>query len=50
MLQLDSYAIRPNKMLKVNLSNPNCRLFVGNIPKSKSKEEIHAEAAKVTGR
>lgn len=45
--QLDGYQIRPGKKLKVNPSTPNCRLFVGNIPKSKSKEDIVQEFTKV---
>jgi RNA recognition motif-containing protein len=45
--QLDGYTIRPGKKLKVNPSIPNCRLFVGNIPKSKSKEDIQQEFSKV---
>ena len=38
--QLDGYELRPGKPLKINISIPNQRLFVGNIPKSKAKEEI----------
>jgi len=45
--QLDGYVVRPGKKLKVNPSTPNCRLFVGNIPKSKSKEDILQEFTKV---
>jgi len=33
----------------VNVSIPNCRLFLGNIPKSKTKEDIQEEISKVTG-
>ncbi|VDD87620.1 unnamed protein product [Enterobius vermicularis] len=39
----DGYEIQPGKNLKVNISVANTRLFIGNIPKSKSKEEILAE-------
>ncbi|VDK43953.1 unnamed protein product [Anisakis simplex] len=39
----DGYEIVPGKKLKVNVSVANTRLFIGNIPKSKSKEEILAE-------
>uniref|UniRef100_A0A0N5AEK6 Heterogeneous nuclear ribonucleoprotein Q n=1 Tax=Syphacia muris TaxID=451379 RepID=A0A0N5AEK6_9BILA len=39
----DGYEILPGKNLKVNISVANTRLFIGNIPKSKSKEEILAE-------
>lgn len=45
--QLDGYQIRPGKKLKVNLSIPNSRLFVGNIPKSKSRDDIMQEFSKV---
>jgi len=48
-LQLDGHQIRPGKKLKVNPSIPNSRLFVGNIPKSKSKDDIMQEFAKVVG-
>ena len=47
--QLDNYSIRENIALKVNISIPNLRLFVGNIPKSKSKDEIQEEFANRTG-
>ncbi|XP_066952599.1 heterogeneous nuclear ribonucleoprotein R-like isoform X11 [Macrobrachium rosenbergii] len=46
--QLDNYKVRENAALKVNISIPNLRLFVGNIPKSKSKEEIMEEFSKRT--
>jgi len=46
---MEGFEIRKGKILKVNVSVPNLRLFVGNIPKSKSREEIMAEFAKVTG-
>lgn len=45
---LDGYEIRKGKALKVNVSVPNLRLFVGNIPKSKSREEILQEFSKLT--
>ncbi|XP_072161852.1 heterogeneous nuclear ribonucleoprotein Q isoform X3 [Bemisia tabaci] len=45
---LDNHEIRPGKNLKVNISVPNLRLFVGNIPKSKGKEEILEEFGKLT--
>ncbi|VDK71397.1 unnamed protein product [Litomosoides sigmodontis] len=41
--KFDGYEIMPGKNLKVNVSVANTRLFIGNIPKSKSKEEILAE-------
>jgi len=41
--------VLPNKKLKVNISIANVRLFAGNIPKQRSKDEIKEEFAKVTG-
>ncbi|KAG1663622.1 Heterogeneous nuclear ribonucleoprotein Q [Nymphon striatum] len=46
--QLDNNEIKKGKNLKVNLSVPNLRLFVGSIPKSKGKEEIFEEFNKVS--
>ncbi|KAL5010666.1 hypothetical protein ScPMuIL_012971 [Solemya velum] len=46
--QLDNHEIRKGKTLKVNISVANQRLFVGNIPKSKSKDEIMEEFSKKT--
>ena len=46
---LDNFQIKPGKCLKINVSVPNLRLFVGNIPKSKGKEEILDEFGKLTG-
>lgn len=45
---LDNHEIAPGKNLKINISVPNLRLFVGNIPKSKGKEEILEEFGKLT--
>ena len=47
--QLDNYELRKGKHLKVNISVANLRLFVGNIPKSKSKDDIEEEFKKITG-
>jgi len=47
--QLNGCEIRPGKRLRVNISIANVRLFVGNIPKNKSKEEILEEFRKHTG-
>lgn len=47
--QLDNYEIRKGKHLKCNISVANLRLFVGNIPKSKTKDEIFEEFKKITG-
>lgn len=46
--KLDAYEIRKSKALGVCFSVDNCRLFVGGIPKTKTKEEIFYEMAKVT--
>ncbi|CAF3878664.1 unnamed protein product [Rotaria sordida] len=44
--QLNGYEIRPGKPIKANCSVANLRLFIGNIPKTKSKEEIKDELSK----
>ena len=49
-LQLDGHEIKKGKKLKVNISIANQRLFVGNIPKSKTKDEIIEEFSKKTGK
>lgn len=46
--ELNSYEIRRGKMLGVCFSVDNCRLFVGGIPKNKTKDEIMMEMLKVT--
>lgn len=46
--QLDSYEISEGKELKVNVSEPKTRLFLGNIPKSKGKDDIEEELVKLT--
>ncbi|TPP60956.1 A1CF [Fasciola gigantica] len=46
--ELDSYEIRRGKTLGVCFSVDNCRLFVGGIPKTKTKDEIMVEMLKVT--
>ncbi|CAF3752112.1 unnamed protein product [Adineta steineri] len=43
---LNGYEIRPGKPIKANTSVANLRLFIGNIPKTKSKEEIKEELSK----
>ncbi len=47
--QLDLYDLGDGKLLKVNVSEPKTRLFIGNIPKSKGKEEIEEEFNKLSG-
>ncbi|KAL3073628.1 hypothetical protein niasHT_036298 [Heterodera trifolii] len=44
--KFDGHEILPGKPLKVNVSVANTRLFLGNIPKSKSKDEILEELRK----
>ena len=48
--QLNDLEMKGGRHLKVNVSVPNHRLFVGNIPKSKSKADIMEEFNKVTGK
>lgn len=45
--QLDGYAIRPNKYLGVMKSLDNRRLFVGGLPKDKTRDEIFEELDKM---
>jgi len=45
--KLNGYQIRPGKLLKANPSVANVRLFIGNIPKTKTKEEIKEELLKL---
>ncbi|GMR53480.1 hypothetical protein PMAYCL1PPCAC_23675 [Pristionchus mayeri] len=44
--KFDGHEIASGKTLKVNVSVANTRLFIGNIPKSKTKEEILEEFRK----
>lgn len=46
--ELNNYEIRKGKMLGVCYSIDNCRLFIGGIPKTKTKYEIMLEISKVT--
>ena len=48
--QLDSHDIGEGKTLKVNVSEPKTRLFIGNIPKSKDREDIEDEFKKLAGK
>lgn len=45
--QLDSHELGEGKTLKVNVSEPKTRLFIGNIPKSKDREDIEDEFKKL---
>lgn len=48
--ELNGYEIRPGRNIGVVKSVDNCRLFVGCIPKTKTKQEIQEELEKkVTG-
>ncbi|XP_055941341.1 RNA-binding protein 47-like isoform X2 [Argiope bruennichi] len=46
--ELNNYEIRKGRFIGVCKSVDNCRLFVGGIPKNKTKEEILEEMQKVT--
>ena len=48
-LQLNNFEIKPGKYLKVNASVANVRLFVGNVPKNRTRDEIFEEFQKSTG-
>ncbi|XP_007258519.3 probable RNA-binding protein 46 [Astyanax mexicanus] len=45
---LDNYEIHPGKFIGVCVSLDNSRLFIGSLPKDKTKEEIQEEMMKVT--
>ncbi|XP_074661295.1 heterogeneous nuclear ribonucleoprotein Q-like [Tubulanus polymorphus] len=47
--QLDNHEIKKGHAIKVNLSVANTRLYIGNIPKDKEKEEILEEFKKLVG-
>lgn len=49
-LQCNNHEIRSGKQIGVCISVANNRLFVGSIPKSKTKEQIVEEFSKVTGK
>jgi Q family heterogeneous nuclear ribonucleoprotein R len=44
--ELDNYEVRPKRFIGVVKSVDNCRLFVGGLPKYKTKEEIASELGK----
>lgn len=46
--EVDNKEIRPSKQLGVCLSQSNCRLFVGSIPKTKTKDQIFEEFSGIT--
>lgn len=45
---LNGFQIRPNKRIGVVKSLDNCRLFIGGIPLSKSRNDVVQELSKVT--
>ena len=49
IFQCDNHEIRPGKYLGVCISVANNRLFVGSIPKNKTRESILEDFGKVTG-
>jgi len=48
ILLLNNHEIRPKHRIGVLKSIDNCRLFIGGIPKTKSREEIQHEIEKLT--
>ena len=47
--KLDEHDLGDNRTLKVNVSEPKTRLFIGNIPKSLAREEIESEFRQMSG-
>merc|ERR1712106_424908 len=45
---MGNYNLRESAALKVNISIPNLRMFVGNIPKSREQHELYEEFSKRT--
>uniref|UniRef100_A0A1I8JLW5 RRM domain-containing protein n=2 Tax=Macrostomum lignano TaxID=282301 RepID=A0A1I8JLW5_9PLAT len=41
--KFNGYEAATRRHLQVNITNPNLRLFVGNVPKTKSREELLAD-------
>lgn len=44
---LDNFEIQSGKFIGVCVSLDNCRLFIGSIPRDKSKNDVLAEMKKV---
>lgn len=44
---LNDSEIRPGKEIRVNISVANIKLFIGNIPRTKTKEELKVEFSKL---
>ena len=49
-MKLDAHDLGGNRTLKVNVSEPKTRLFIGNIPKSLAREEIESEFRQMSGK
>lgn len=49
IFQLNGYEIQPGCNLKVNVSVANRRLYIGNLPKSKTQKDILEEFKKFAG-
>ena len=47
--KLDAHDLGDNRTLKVNVSEPKTRLFIGNIPKSLARNEIESEFRQMSG-
>lgn len=45
---MNNYELRPRHHIGVVKSIDNCRLFIGGIPKNKSREEIQGEMERLT--
>ncbi|XP_069693784.1 probable RNA-binding protein 46 [Periplaneta americana] len=45
--EMNNYEIRPKRYIGVVKSVDNCRLFVGGLPKNKTKEEVFTELSKI---
>lgn len=43
----DNFEVRPGKFIGVCVSVDNCRLFIGSIPKEKTREDVLEEMRKV---
>ena len=48
--KLDAHDLGDNRTLKVNVSEPKTRLFIGNIPKSLARNEIESEFRQMSGK
>ena len=48
--QLNGYKIKEGWQINVNISIPKSRLYIGSIPKTKTKEEIKEEFEKHTSK